>query len=187
MNLALARYSMLRDNSYQLGELSRRAQLMKLVSTIKESDDEAQVALSGSLVYENSAEGRNILEGVLKRRPGNLVIDLRKVNRVSSDWIAAFIRVNQRIKSWNGKVSLVNCSPLIYDTLDVCDLPHLMNVERNNTPVGRTEETAEQVRRLTTMLVSKGVLSTDEAEGICGRPPFADAPADSAASGSPAD
>lgn len=137
---------------------------MALISSIQHKEQCIQVAFSGSLVYENALEGRNLLESILRDKPLELAIDLRGVNRIGSDWIAVFVWARQQLLTWQGALRLCQCSPVIYSMLSSCEVHELLNAEIADNGLSVSPKRLEtQMGKLVQLLVEKGLITDHEA------------------------
>lgn len=78
------------------------------------------IELSGRINSQTSAELAAVLDSILESDRFNIVLEMGKVDFVSSAGLRVMIDVQKRCKRWNrGEVVLACVQPQIYDTLDL--------------------------------------------------------------------
>lgn len=90
-------------------------------------DDSHVVGLVGSASIEESEELRATLEQLLSPATPHLVLDLSRLNYITSVGIGALVAAHHRTRHLNGRLVMVNPAPAIHRLLSLIHIDRLID------------------------------------------------------------
>lgn len=95
---------------------------------MEEKNGIAVFELEGDIDINTSPEVKKSFDGIIKAKKNKLVINLQGVNYVDSSGLATLVEILKNLRSYGGKLKLINLSSKVKGLFEITKLDKLFDI-----------------------------------------------------------
>ena len=101
--------------------------------SVAEGDGKTTVNLTGDIYTEQSDELQQVFDGIIKKKPKEVVIDLTELKSITSSGIGRIVYLFKELDKEGGKIEIVGVNDTIMQIFKIVKLDKLMKIESLNS------------------------------------------------------